>query len=172
MEDDLLGMLNESYHATVTRKGVLLWLQHRNTLLLLDGFDEMASRLDRASIGNNLSGLSRFIERYNGQVILTCRTHFFKTQVDEDTLKGMMRLYMRDWGSDELREYVQKSVPKRTDDARQSSDRCTMEELAKTPLILKYDHQHNRRSDHQHNRRIGGAINQSKLYQLYTDRSD
>ncbi len=160
---DILLILQSAYQARITESGWNYWLQHGLTLLFLDGFDEMASKMDKPQISKTLENLKRFTSKTKVKVILTCRTHFFKSQVDESALRDMVRLYIRDWGTDELEEYVAKSLPdKNRESLRVIRSTYNLEELAKTPIFLSMITDTIEQ--------IGGVVNQSKLYQVYTDR--
>jgi predicted RecB family endonuclease len=163
LETDLLRLLQRVYGATVTQQGWTLWLLNRPTLVLLDGFDEMASRMDKLEINRNVGQLAQFTIKYRAKLILTCRTHFFRTQIEEGALGNMLRLYVRDWGSAELVDYVSKSLPERTElSLKLIYSTYNLEELSRTPIFLNMitatigD--------------IGAVANKAKLYQVYTDR--
>ena len=66
--------------------------QDRRVLLILDGFDEMSTRLDPASIGENIRNLQACCEdllherSQNIKILITSRAHFFKNQRDVSLL--------------------------------------------------------------------------------------
>ncbi|KPA19536.1 hypothetical protein MHK_000245 [Candidatus Magnetomorum sp. HK-1] len=163
IEKDLLTLIHTIYETPVTEKGWNQWLLNGSTMILFDGFDEMASKMDKTQINYNLEYLMRFCILYNIKIILSCRTHFFKTQVEEQTLGNMLRLYLCDWGTDELKEYISKSLPQKKESSLEIiKSTYNLEELSKTPIFLKMitttieD--------------IGGYVNQAKLYDIYTNR--
>lgn len=165
-----LNSLNDTFHratkavgASLNVSGVKLWLKNGKTLLMLDGFDEMATGMDGMTINSNLRDLNRFCEDNSVNVMLTCRTHFFKKRVEEKTFGDLLRLYIRDWGKTELTDYVKKARPKKTGAVLEIiSKTYNLEELSKTPIFL------NMIVDTV--RDLGSRINQAKLYQIYTDR--
>jgi len=163
LEEEILTILRNEYAAKVTPQGLSYWLVHRPTLLLLDGFDEMASRMDKIEVNKNVAHLLTFSNRYGIKLVLTCRTHFFKTEIEEEALGTMLRLYLRDWGSEELVEYVSKSLPTSIESSLKTiHSTYNLEELAKTPIFLNMI-----------TATIGeveGIVNQARLYQVYTDR--
>lgn len=163
MEQTILKSLIENYETRTSQTGLEMWLRQKSTLLFLDGFDEMAARMDRVSIDANVRSLSRFSTRYNCKILLTCRTHFFRTQVDEKPLARFMRLYMRDWGSEELEDFVGKRMAESADRSLQTiRTTYNLEELAKTPIFLHMIT--NTIAD------LGDSVSQAKLYQVTTDR--
>lgn len=163
LEQDILTILQTEYGAKVTPQGWNYWLLHRPTLLLLDGFDEMASRMDKIDINKNIAQLLSFSEKYCLKLILTCRTHFFKTEVEEQALGTMLRLYIRDWGTEELVDYVSKSLPSRTESSLETiRSTYNLEELSKTPIFLNMITATISE--------VKGVVSQSRLYQVYTDR--
>lgn len=62
-------------------------------VLLFDGFDEMAQRVDYQTTVDNFEELARAVEDHS-KVILTCRTPYFRTRQEaEDLLSCRERLY-------------------------------------------------------------------------------
>jgi len=164
LEATLLQTLNNLYNANASMVGLKHWLQNKNTIIILDGFDEMASKMDKFECSNNINSLFNFIESFSLiKVLLTCRTHFFKTQIEENQFKNALRLYIRDWGTEELTDYIKLSNPKNNKDVL-NTIRTTynLEELAKTPLFLNMISKTIEE--------IGENINKSKLYKIYTDK--
>jgi hypothetical protein len=163
IENDVYNILNTNYKAGITESGLIQWFFTGRTLLFLDGFDEMASKLDRVSINESLMSLSQFVSKYNVLIVLTCRTHFFKTQVEEKTLINFLKLYMCDWGKIELIDYINKSLPDNIEESlKKIESTYNLEELAKTPIFLNMISATISE--------LGGSINQSKLYEFYTDK--
>ena len=163
LERDLLKYIRGTYSTDATEKGFRLWLSHKTTLLILDGFDEMASRMDKPTINRELSCLTRFCSVSQCKVVIACRTHFFRTNVDERALGDMLRLHICDWGPNELVLYVTKLLPQKSK-ALVDTIRSTynLEELAKTPLFLSMITATLPT--------VSGQVNTARLYQTYTDR--
>ncbi|MEJ0020733.1 MAG: restriction endonuclease [Acetobacteraceae bacterium] len=163
LESEVLRIINKDYKAEATLLGWRQWLRKGRTLLLLDGFDEMASGMDRVTIRTNLAALGQFTEQNSLKFILSCRTHFFRTRVEEDTLGNVLRLYMCDWGRSELTEYVRHSAPDQAPDIIGRIDSTyNLNELSRTPIFLSMIVES---VDG-----IRAGLNQAKLYQIYTDR--
>lgn len=68
-------------------------LEAGRLLLILDGFDETATLTDTASTLRILRGLNSLVRR-NSKVILTCRSHYFRT--DEETRAELGRSLNRE----------------------------------------------------------------------------
>ncbi|MFZ0751213.1 MAG: NACHT domain-containing protein, partial [Pyrinomonadaceae bacterium] len=68
-------------------------LEAGRLLIILDGFDETATLTDRASTLRILRGLNSLVRR-NSKVILTCRSHYFRT--DEETQSELNRSLTRE----------------------------------------------------------------------------
>jgi hypothetical protein len=79
-------------------------------VLLFDGFDEMASRVDPDTIRENLREINKVSEIAENKFLLTCRTHFFRDKVQAEVLTDFDILYIPEWGARELEEYVQKRL--------------------------------------------------------------
>jgi RNA polymerase sigma factor (sigma-70 family) len=106
-------------------------------LFLLDGLDEMASRIDRGVINDSLREIDSLRSAGDNQYLITCRTHFFQERVAEEFLTDYRVLYLTEWGTPELRIYFQKRFGEAGD------SRCArllanprIAELARTPLLL------------------------------------
>lgn len=161
LEVDLLDLICTTDEKEITLNGFRNWLINGSTLLILDGFDEMATKMDKLEINRNLEALQKFCTKYNIKLLLTCRTHFFKTQVDEQALGNILRLYLLDWGAKELEEYICKSHFEDADTSLSLiRNTYNLQELAKTPIFLNMISE---TLDH-----IAGRVNQAKLYQIYT----
>ncbi|HET6977661.1 MAG TPA: DUF4062 domain-containing protein [Pyrinomonadaceae bacterium] len=68
-------------------------LEAGRLLIILDGFDETATLTDRANTLRILRGLNSLVRR-NSKVILTCRSHYFRT--DEETQSELNRSLNRE----------------------------------------------------------------------------
>ncbi len=117
----LLDVLLDQYSCRCQNFGILKNLIADGcVLLILDGFDEMASRMDYQTTLNNFRSIQQILFG-DAKVILTCRTHYFK---DEEEVKivhegtelfqasegaGYEIAYLEPFGPDEIRSYV-KSV--------------------------------------------------------------
>jgi signal transduction histidine kinase len=94
-------------------------------LIIFDGFDEMASRVDSTILEANLHEIEKFAG-VNGNVILTCRPEFFTTNREkilalapkEDPLSERMAKYqpveIELWSSTQISRYVKKRVSNMT----------------------------------------------------------
>jgi len=58
-------------------------LREGKLVLILDGFDEMASRVSPITATRNFHELARCVHS-NAKVILTCRTHYFRSRTEEE----------------------------------------------------------------------------------------
>lgn len=68
-------------------------LEAGRLLIIFDGFDETATLSDRASTLRILRSLNSLVRR-NSKVILTCRSHYFRT--DEETRNELNRSFRRE----------------------------------------------------------------------------
>ncbi|MCR9174100.1 MAG: restriction endonuclease [bacterium] len=160
----LLNTFNNHYRANASMKGMKNWLANKSTLLILDGFDEMASKMPKYEITTNLTFLFEFIGEFAQiKILITCRTHFFKNQINESLFGDVLRLYIMDWGTEELGDYITKSNPENSSAVIQTIKKTyNLEELSKTPLFLNMISKTIAE--------IGDKVNKSKLYQIYTDK--
>lgn len=84
IESVIRDFLDEECAATAVRFETF-WRMYQEGLMLLlfDGFDEMAIRVDSSVVEANLAEIERFA-CIGGNVILTCRPEFFATQAEEE----------------------------------------------------------------------------------------
>lgn len=76
----LIDLLLHEYRVRIRDYGVFRSLNEAGRLLIiLDAFDEMATGADEAEIISNFREI-RSLQCKRAQVVLTCRTHFFKDQ--------------------------------------------------------------------------------------------
>lgn len=107
-------------------------------LFLLDGLDEMATRIDRSIVNESLRELDRLRTEGDNYYLVTCRTHFFQEKISDEFLIDYRVLYLVEWGAPELREYLSKRYP---DSWRAKLNQILrnqqLSDLAKTPLLLE-----------------------------------
>lgn len=119
-------------------------------LLILDGFDEMAQRVDVSSPYNSMRDLSQFIQP-NSKVIITCRTEYFSDNREIDELlatddfevfsseQDFEILVIEDFSHEQIIEYVTNV----THDNQKSEEiinsivqTARLYELAQRPVLL------------------------------------
>jgi len=106
-------------------------------LFLLDGLDEMASRVDRSVINESLREIDSLRTAGNNQYVLTCRTHFFQERIADEFLTDYRVLYLTEWRAPEIRLYFRNRF------GQSGDSRCSrllmnprIADLARTPLLL------------------------------------
>jgi hypothetical protein len=162
IDEVLLSTISHDYEVDVTRSGLQLALSNSNLLLLFDGFDEMASRMDRVTINSNIDFLKKYLSKNRVKVILTCRTHFFRNSVEESQIDPFLALHLCDWGQSELVDYLNRNRhASSADDLARIDSTYNLRELAKTPIFLSMI---SKTLDD-----IGRSADQGKLYEIYTD---
>jgi hypothetical protein len=106
-------------------------------IFILDGLDEMAAKVDRAVINENIRETTDLAETGKNSLILTCRTHFFRSSVDESKLTNFRFLYLLPWGKQELIAYLGKRLPQGHASVLEKIETIfNLEELAQTPIFL------------------------------------
>jgi RNA polymerase sigma factor (sigma-70 family) len=132
-------------------------------LLLFDGFDEMASRVDADVIHDNLREVNKISQIPENKFIVTCRTHFFRDRVQADILGDFYIIYIPEWAEPELKEYLQKRFG---DEWEQQLERIhgthNLSELAQTPLFLEMIVETLPK--------LGEQVQRNELYRVYTDK--
>ena len=153
-------------------------------ILFFDAFDEMADRIRWEETRQNFQELNRAISK-NDKVILTCRTHYFKSREEQIEILGkgpgyseaVTELYkdlagqpgrtivdLCEFTDDQIKEYVKKARPETfQEDIKKIEDIYDLHELAHRPLLLDMIV----KSLH----KIGedSKINAADLYTVYTD---
>ena len=119
-------------------------------LIILDGFDEMASRVDYKTILSNFREFDKLISE-SSKMILTCRTHYFKNQ-DEilklhegtkfykkiDNKSGYTFLFLNPFNESDFIIYLKKFFQKNWKQYYQAIvDTYNLRELAEKPILLE-----------------------------------
>ncbi|WP_326592131.1 SIR2 family protein [Streptomyces brevispora] len=85
--------------------------RHDSLVLILDGFDEMQARVDDLATVRNFDELAKVVEpEANCKAILTCRTSYFRTDLEEREVlagEGLQRIHLRDRPNFEILHLVQ-----------------------------------------------------------------
>jgi RNA polymerase sigma factor (sigma-70 family) len=131
-------------------------------LLMFDGFDEMATRVDPDIIRDNLREINKISRIQENKFIVTCRTHFFRDRVQSEILAGFDIIYIPEWGEEELKEYLEKHFSTQwRQQLRKIHDRHNLAELAQTPLFLEMIVETLPK--------LGDQVTGVELYRIYTD---
>lgn len=135
-------------------------LREGNIVLVLDGFDEMASRVSQNVTVRNFSELMRCVEG-RAKVLLTCRTHYFRDRTEEEEVllgtaqnatpesakdlywdligrNGYRIAYLRPFSISQIREYVRRVRGEQDHKQVLEAIRTTYDlmELSSRPLLL------------------------------------
>jgi len=135
-------------------------------LFILDGFDEMAEKVDRVTVNENLREILTLAEITHNRLVITCRTHFFESRVDEEKLISSHMVRLRPWTNIELIKYLQRRFGESWEwylDKIQNI--FNLEELSKTPIFLDMIVESLPEIETR-----GDEITSSLLYEIYTDK--
>jgi RNA polymerase sigma factor (sigma-70 family) len=135
-------------------------LAQGNIVLILDGFDEMAARVTPQVTSRNFLELARCV-RGRAKVLLTCRTHYFKSRTEEEEVilggtkdygsetardlyweliarKGFKIAYLRPFDTSQIEQYVRRAKPFDADQAMQKiRGTYNLMELSQRPMLLE-----------------------------------
>jgi len=134
-------------------------------IFILDGLDEMATKVDRAVVSENLREIDRLSNEGDNLYLLTCRTHFFQERIAEEFLQDYEVIYLVEWGIAELELYLEKRFGQH---AHAYLDRIlrtpNLQELSRTPLLADMIAKSLSKIE-------GGEepINSAQLYKAYTN---
>nr|MBC8443268.1 NACHT domain-containing protein [PVC group bacterium] len=146
-------------------------------VLVLDGFDEMASMVDDRVTTKNFEQLMSLVVP-GSKVILTCRTHYFRDQahvVDVHRgcdLRGMLSetmsfevIRLNPYTTRNIRSYLRKCFPRKHDRYwRRIQSVYDLEALAAKPILLAMIV-----STLPHMSRSRGKLTSAKLYEAYVE---
>ncbi len=125
----------------LNEQGAIFWI--------LDGFDEMATRVNSKVMKDNFSEILK-LAKPNSRMFLTCRTHFFKDH-DEvtQTLKGTdlydqlrqesncQLLFVEPFDTEDINKYIKIRLNDRTDEFLNSfRGNSQLQDLASRPILL------------------------------------
>lgn len=154
-------------------------------VMILDGFDEMATRVTSQTTARNFNELIKAV-RGRAKVMLTCRTHYFRSREEEEHVvfgtetrhateaarelywelisrKGYRVAYLLPFTMAQIEEYVRKARP---NDAVAALERIrstyNLMELSQRPMLLEMIV---KSIDALRDR----AVNAASLYQVFTD---
>lgn len=107
-------------------------------IFILDSLDEMATKVDRIVINENLRELDRLSEDGNNLYLISCRTHFFHEKISEDILEDYEVVFLTEWGRTELVEYMKKRFSDDWESQLNKFDNIKgLSELSTTPMFLE-----------------------------------
>jgi DNA-directed RNA polymerase specialized sigma24 family protein len=134
-------------------------LAQGHAVLILDGFDEMASRIARDTTTRNFHELARAANG-KAKVLLTCRTHYFKSRTEEEEVvlgqaqeyeseaarelyweliarKGFKIAYLRPFGIKEIETYVRLATDNAKEALKKIRTTYNLLELSQRPMLLE-----------------------------------
>jgi RNA polymerase sigma factor (sigma-70 family) len=159
-------------------------LAQGNIALILDGFDEMAARVTPQVTSRNFLELARCV-RGRAKVLLTCRTHYFKSRTEEEEVilggsqdygsetardlyweliarKGFKIAYLRPFDTAQIEQYVRRAKPFDADQAmKKIRGTYNLMELSQRPMLLEMIVK-------SINKLNAPEINAATLYDVYT----
>ena len=158
LENIVFEHFSKTVNMNVSPEAFLHLLKEGKLLLILDGFDEMATQSNRALTMKNFLELNRaFAGR--AKVLLTCRTHYFKDRAEtEETVKarkkgmtepatelyraiqgrqGYSVGYLQEFDRARVEAYLKKALPETWEEARGFIDEVyNLKDLASRPVLL------------------------------------
>lgn len=160
-------------------------LSNGQILLILDGFDEMAARVTRQVTNRNFHELTRCVKG-RAKVLLTCRTHYFKSRTEEEEVvlgikqnyeseiardlyweliarRGYKIAYLMPFNIPQIEQYVRRTKPKTYKQVLHKI-RATynLMELSQRPMLLEMIVKSIDKLE-------GKQINAATLYRVVTD---
>ncbi|WP_030180966.1 SIR2 family protein [Streptomyces violaceorubidus] len=153
--------------------------RHDSLVLILDGFDEMQARLDDLATVRNFDELAKVVEPdANCKAILTCRTSYFRTDLEEREVlagEGLQRinlkgrpnfeiLHLVQFDDERIRKSLRRQVGDRAEGYYQDIHRIyDLGNLAQRPILLSMIAATLPRLVQQN------TVNPATLYETYTD---
>lgn len=163
-------------------------LNEGHVLLMVDGFDEMASRGDPQATLRNFRELNR-AAKGKAKIILSCRTHYFTNEIELQRHHGIITgmhlegqtytdlyreivarpnftiIHLIDFNDNQVNEYLCLRCGNRSEEvASFIKDNYNLPELSRRPVMLDMIV-----FSHGKLKSIAGAVTASELYSVYTD---
>ena len=159
IEGLVLTHMSRNGLAKVTFDAFQYSLYEGNIILILDGFDEMSSRVSPIVTKRNFNELMKCVKK-RAKVLLTCRTHYFKSRSEEEEMliggnkeyesesvrdlyweltsrKGYKIIYLRSFNVSQIEEYIHKKLGKSSEEAlKKIRNTYNLMELSQRPLLL------------------------------------
>jgi len=176
----ILSVMNNDYDVSIfTLSDFQQLLEEGKMILLLDGFDEMESKSNKEIILHNFEEINKLVTK-KSKVILTSRTHYFKThsqvndlfnpQYDTELLK-MIRgnprfkvLELLDFNNSQIIEFLKLHTNDYMDMWRKIKSTYNLDDLSKRPILLEMIIRTLPKL-----METEQDINSSDLYKIYTD---
>ena len=160
-------------------------LSEGNIILVLDGFDEMSARVTPDVTRRNFNELARCVQGRT-KVLLTCRTHYFKSRTEEEHIilgtrreyksestrdlywelisrKGFKIAYLKPFSISHIQKYINKVKPDNAKNIINTINKTyNLLELSQRPLLLEML----LKSIDKINE---GEITTASLYEVFTD---
>ena len=158
----ILNTLQFKYNLNIT--STIFWELQRlgRFVFLLDGFDEMAIRVDEDIIRENIREVDKLSEIPENKFLVTCRTHFFRDKIQASVLAKFEQLFIPEWTELELKEYLQKRFGNSWEkQLRKIAGTHNLPELCQTPLFLEMIVEALPK--------LGDEVKRVELYEVYTN---
>ncbi|MFO0201706.1 MAG: NACHT domain-containing protein, partial [Alphaproteobacteria bacterium] len=154
-------------------------------LIILDGFDEMSAKVTPQITAKNFQELARIVEG-GAKVILTCRTHYFRSRSDEAEVvfgdqssygsesarelywdliarQGFRIAYLQEFDFSQIEEYVERVKKNKASEAiKKIKGIYNLVELCQRPMLLEMIVKSIGKLD-------TNSISAAALYQVFTD---
>jgi WD40 repeat protein/MinD-like ATPase involved in chromosome partitioning or flagellar assembly len=161
-------------------RAVTFALEQGNFVLIIDGFDEMAIRMDWRATVENLRQILRAAAG-KAKVLLTCRTEFFKDRTKEQEalrdgggsalyqeiygVKGRIA-YLCDFSDEQVDDYVGRACGERAGEVREVIRRMpSLQEISGRPVMLDMIV-----TSAPQLARLGSDVTVGGLYEVYTEK--
>jgi hypothetical protein len=168
IEELIIRTLNKKYGLTITLQGFTFLQRLGFLMFILDGFDEMADRVDTATVNQNLRELMSLtsVGGTKNRLIITSRTHFFKNRVDETKLNEFQIIHLKPWNKEQIKNYLTKRFGGKSLYFLQKIEKIfNLNELSKTPIFLDMIVQ-----SLPELKKTNNNVTSAKLYEVYTNK--
>ena len=137
LQDVATSTMREALGVSMTHDTFLYLSRLGRFVFILDGLDEMSDRVDSGTLNENLRELFSLLRLGENQLLLSCRTHFFRRKLDEEHLADWEIIRLLPWEPDQWRTYLAAKNPVSWAEQIAKIDSIyKLSELAKTPMLL------------------------------------
>ncbi len=85
--------------------------EHQNVIFVLDGLDEMARRVDWASVPRCIEAIDNLQTHRGVRCLITCRTTFFRDELEEGYVEATRKLTIKPFSTENIDEYLGRIDP-------------------------------------------------------------
>ena len=143
MESYIINQFHKNGINDILYPEFLAKIDQKELILILDGFDEMTSRMDTDEKRRNFERIAQIVNKCpNGKIILTCREEYFQSKADLEKIfrhrnkTNYQFLYLLPFDDKQIRQYLYNKTDNPEFYWQQIRKLFELYDLAKRPVLL------------------------------------